>query len=238
MSAPSLRIPFILIMSFTLLSCNKQNNAQNNLVSTTDLGKHLTNAVDYFDVKSLVPASSKIFNLADSSLALNDYLYRVWVLDPYGAKIDFNLYTLRIFQFGSVNGRDTATMFILRFYYTEKPSYSFECSSLNYRPIKGWSDFSERRKSKQLIFTEPEEFSISESDGVRTVLYFQQIFRSQIVSYDFSRGYQFYEPNTALEEKFKRLLFFIESEFGIQLYKFEYGGGFFDKEYLEVTEAD
>jgi len=225
-------------MSFSLISCSNKGYVQNNLVSKTDLGKHLINSRDFFNVDSLVAPASKMFNLVDSNLVHNDYLYRVWVLDPYGAKNDFNLYTLRLFQFGRINERDTATMFVLRFYNLEEPSYSIECSKLTYLPIKGWSNFFESRVTKKLVFSEPEQFSISEFDGVRTVLFFQQIFWKQIVSYDFSRGYQFYDPNSVLEQKFKMLLLFIEAEFGIQLYNFEYGGGFFDKNYMEVTESD
>jgi hypothetical protein len=238
MSVPLLRIILTIIMCFSLLFCSKKNEVQNNIISKTDLGKQLINADDYLFVKTLIVSGSKLFNLNDTNLAPNDYVYRIWVLDPFGTKNDPYIYTVRVFQFGRLHEKDTANMFILRFYASEKPTYPVEFTQLSYHPLKGWTNFPKRELEKELFFSETEEFSILEFDGVRTVLFFQQIFRNQIFSYDFSRGYQFYDPNTVLERKFKKLLLFIDSEFGIQLYNFEYGGGFFDKDYCEVTDAD
>ncbi len=227
-----------MIMSIFLLCCSEEISVQNNIVSKVNLEKPLINADDYLFVKALIVSGSKLFNFVDTNLAPQDYLYRIWVLDRFGTKNDPYIYSVRVFQFGRLQEKDTANMFILRFYASEKPAYPVEYTKLSYQPLKGWTNFAKRELEKEMFFSEPEEFSISEFDGVGTQLYFQQILNNQTVSYDFSNGYEFYSPNTVLEQKFKKLLLFIEGEFGIQLYTFENGGSFFDKQWYEAIESN
>lgn len=230
------RIFLLIILIFPLLCCSEEISQRDTIVSKTDLEKVLINADDYLFIKPLIASGAKLFNFIDTNLAPDDYLNRIWVLDRFGTKNDPYLYTVRVFQFGRLHQKDTATMFFLRFYASEKPTYPVEFTKLSYQPFKGWADFDKRKGAKEFVFSEPEEFSISEFDGVGTVLYFQQIYKNQMVSYDFSRGYKFYDPNTVLEKKFKKLLYFIDTEFGIQLHNFEAGGSFFDKQWYEAIE--
>jgi len=218
------------LISFLLMnavSC-KQTHHDTTILFTKPIGKCLITSMDFLKTDSLVQSASKVFNLTNQ-VEGNDFIFRIWVLDPFGTKDDFNLYTIRIFQFGKLENRDTATQNIMRFYASESPGFADTCIEISYSPIQGWKSFAKRMKKQNISLSGQDNYSVYGSVSVGTILFAQQIFPNQTIFHDFTYGYNFSEPKIGIATQFKSLLLFIEKEFGVRLSKFETGSDFLEK---------